>query len=106
MTELTVNSRICGFTHKVNGKMEGKKMIIDIITPCKKVDEMKHMEIPIKELYDTAYTDNPVFEKVKEIRLCSTCLVPCGIMHASRLELGTISKSLAKKSGSLCIDFE
>lgn len=35
ITEVTVHSKICGFTHKVCGKMEGDKIIIDIDTPVK-----------------------------------------------------------------------
>lgn len=37
MTEVTVHSKVCGFTHKVCGKMEGDKIIIDIDTPCEKI---------------------------------------------------------------------
>jgi hypothetical protein len=49
MTDVKVNSRICGFTHKISGKVDGKNMIIDIETPCKKVAMLSHMEIPVKE---------------------------------------------------------
>lgn len=106
MTEVKVNSRICGFTHKISGKVEGKNMIIDIETPCKKISSASHMEIPMKELYDPLYSDNPVFQKVKEAKWCSTCLVPCGIMHVCRMDMGTISKTLAKNSGGISIEFE
>lgn len=101
-----VNSTICNYIHKINGKVEGKKMIIDINTPCKKVSELSHIEVPVEELYDTTYTDNQIFQKAKEVKLCSTCLIPCGIMHICRLELGTMSKNLVKKTESLRIDFE
>jgi hypothetical protein len=106
MTDVKVNSRICGFTHRISGKVDGKNMIIDIETPCKKVAMLSHMEIPVKELYEPFYNDNQVFQKVKEAKWCSTCLVPCGIMHVCRMDLGTISKTLAKNSGNISIEFE
>ena len=46
-SSVTVNSNICGFVHKVHGKLDGKNIIIDIETPCEKIKKMSHMEIPI-----------------------------------------------------------
>ncbi|MBC7084978.1 MAG: hypothetical protein H5T43_01220 [Methanomethylovorans sp.] len=106
MTDVKVNSRICGFVHRISGKLDGKNIIIDIDTPCKKVALLSHMEIPIKELYEPFYNDNQIFDKIKEAKWCSTCLVPCGIMHVCRMDIGTISKTLAKSSGSISIEFE
>lgn len=47
MSEVHINSSICGFEHNVFGKKEGKNIIIDIETDCDKIKKMSHMEVPI-----------------------------------------------------------
>ncbi|ADI74543.1 conserved hypothetical protein [Methanohalobium evestigatum Z-7303] len=104
MTEVTVNSRLCGFTHKIKGQMEGDKVIIDIDTPCEKIKNLSHMEVPMMELFDIK--DNYVMEKAKEADCTSICLVPCGVLHVCRIEAGLLSKRLAENVGSVDITFE
>jgi hypothetical protein len=104
MTDVTINSTICGFVHQVHGKKEGKNIIADIESDCAKIKKMSHMEIPMDQTFDIK--DNYVISKAQEMKWCSTCLVPCGILHVCRIEMGTLSQSLAKKSGSISIDFK
>lgn len=104
MTEVTVNSRICGFTHKIKGKMEGDKVIVDIDTPCEKVKEFSHLEVPMMDLFDIK--DNCVMQNAKEADCTSICLVPCGVMHVCRIEAGLLSKTLVQNVGSVDISFE
>lgn len=104
MTEVTINSNICGFVHKVYGKRDGKNIIIDIETDCEKIKKISHMEIPMDQTLDIK--DNYVMTKAQEAKCSSNCLVPCGVLHVCRMEMGLLSESLAKKSGNISIDFK
>ncbi|KXS40291.1 MAG: hypothetical protein AWU58_1969 [Methanohalophilus sp. T328-1] len=104
MTEVTVNSRICGYKHKINAEKEGKKVKVDITSDCKKIQAMSKMEVPRMEIFDIR--DNYITKKAQEAHTCPTCIVPSGAIHACHLESGFISKTLAKESGSVSIDFD
>lgn len=103
-SSVTVNSNICGFVHKVHGKLEGKNIIIDIETPCEKIKKMSHMEIPIMETM--AIKDNYVMNKAQELQCTPICLVPCAVLHVCRMESGMLSKTLARKMGNVSIEFD
>ncbi len=104
MTDITVNSTICDFIHEIHGELEEDKVVIDIVTPCEKVNQISHLEVPRMEVFDIK--DNYVMDKAKEARICSTCLVPCAILHACKIESEFMSKSLVNKSGPLSIEFK
>jgi hypothetical protein len=104
MTELTVYSNVCNFTHKINGKLDGDTIIVDIDTPCEKIKKMSHMEVPMMDLFDIK--DNYVMQKAQEAKCSATCLVPCAVLHVCCLEAGMMSKSLAKNAGDVRIEFE
>ena len=104
MTEVTVNSTICGFVHKVCGKIDGENVIIDIESDCEKIKKMSHMEIPMEQTLDIK--DNYVMSKAQEMKCSSNCLVPCGVLHVCRIEMGLLSGSLVKKLGNISIDFK
>lgn len=104
MTDVTVNSTICGFVHQIHGELKGDKIIIDIKSPCEKIRQMSHLEIPMMEILDIK--DNCVMEKAKEAKCSSNCLVPCGILNVCRIEAGFVAKSLARKAGSMSIEFK
>ncbi|WP_319507666.1 DUF6951 family protein [Methanolobus sp. ZRKC5] len=99
-----VNSSICGFIHIVKGQLDGTNIIIDIETPCPKVKEMSHMDVPMME---TLYIkDNYVMDRAQEALCCPGCIVPTGVMHVCRLESGMIAKSLAKQVETMTIEFK
>ena len=52
MTEIVVNSKICDFVHKIHGSRKGNKTIVDIETPCEKIQRFSHMEVPVTEILD------------------------------------------------------
>ncbi len=104
MAEFTVNSALCGYVHKVRGYKEGKKIIVDIDTPCAKIQKIAHMEVPMMEIFDIK--NNYVIDRAREADCSSNCLVPCAILNLCRLECGFIAKSLAKDAGSISIDFD
>lgn len=104
MADVTVNSNICGFVHKIRGERSGKNIVIDIETDCEKIKKMSHMEIPMDQTLDIR--DNYVMIKAQEVQCSSNCLVPCGILHVCRIEMGLLSSSLARKSGDISITFQ
>lgn len=103
MTEITVNSNICGFVHKIRGSKKGNRVIVDIETPCEKVKKFSHVEVPVMEILDIK--NNYVIDRAQEAKCCSNCLVPCAVLNLCRMESGFLAKSLAKKAGSISIEF-
>ena len=105
MSKATVHSTLCGFDHVIQGKRDGKVIIIDIKTPCEKIQKMSHMEFSRKEAMDMQIKDNYVMTKAQELHCSSNCLVPCGIMHVCRIEAGLLTESLCKQKGGVSITF-
>ncbi len=103
MIDIKVNSTICGYKHKIHGEKKGKEISVDIKTGCKKIAEMSHLDVPMMQILDIR--DNYVTEKAHDARACASCIVPSGILHACNIEAGFISETLAKKSGSVSIEF-
>ncbi|MCS3924187.1 DUF6951 family protein [Methanosalsum natronophilum] len=104
VTEIKVKSNICSFEHELKGEMKGDKIEIDINSPCKKIQNMSHIEIPFDKIF--GFKNNYVMEKAEEAECTPTCLVPCGILHICYIESGMMSKNLAKQVGSNSIEFE
>jgi len=104
MTEVTVNTTICGFVHHIKGELQGDKIVINIDTDCDMIKQMSPMEVPMMDTLDIK--ENYVMNKAQKAKCTSTCLVPCGILHVCQLESGFLAKSLAKKSGSISIEFK
>jgi hypothetical protein len=103
MTEVKVNSNICGFTHIIRGIKDGQKIIVDIDSPCEKIKKTSHLEVDMMDLFDIK--DNHIMEKAKEAKCSSTCLVPCAVMHVCCIEASFMSGTLAKNTGSISIEF-
>ena len=103
MSKATVHSSICGFDHRIEGKRVGQNIVIDIVTPCEKIQKMSHMEIPSMQIFDIK--DNYVMNKAQELNCSSNCIVPCGIIHICRIESGLLSESLCRQAGSVSISF-
>ncbi len=103
MTDVEVNSRICGFAHKIHGEKNGKTINISIETDCAKVKKMAQLEVPMMEIFDIK--ENFVIGKAQEAKCCATCLVPSGVLHTCSLESGFISQTLAKDAKNISIDF-
>ncbi|WP_292487343.1 hypothetical protein [Methanohalobium sp.] len=104
MSEVTVNSTICGFVHNIKGEIKGDKILVEIDSDCKKIKQMSPMEVPMMDTFDIK--ENYVINKAQEAKCSATCLVPRGILHVCRLEAGFLAQSLVDKSGSISIDFK
>ncbi len=103
LAEFTVNSTVCDFVHKVRGVRDGKTIIVDIETPCEKIKNISHMEVPMMEILDIK--NNYVIDRAHEAGCSANCLVPCAVINLCRMEAGFLAKSLVKKSGGLSIEF-
>jgi hypothetical protein len=101
-SEVNVNSAICGFKHKITGHLKGKHIITDIESDCSKIASISHMEIPKKETLNIK--ENYVMDQAKD-SCCVTCIVPAGVLHVCKIELGMLSQTLAKKSERVSIEF-
>ncbi|NPE29243.1 hypothetical protein HNV12_15040 [Methanococcoides sp. SA1] len=104
MTEVIVNSDVCGFTHKIHGVLNGGNIVIDIDSPCEKIQRMGHLLVPILETLDIK--DNYVIDRAQKENCSSNCLVPCAILNVCKIEAGFLARSLVKKAGGLSIEFK
>ncbi|MBP1908396.1 DUF6951 family protein [Methanolobus bombayensis] len=101
-SSVKVNSTICGFKHKISGELDGKTVITDIQTDCDKVAKISHMEIPKKQTF--GIKENYAMDQA-EGKCCPICIVPAAVMYVCKMELGMLSKNLAKQAGTVGIDF-
>jgi hypothetical protein len=104
MFEVTVNTTICGFVHHIKGELQGDKIVVNIDTDCDMVKRMSPMEVPMMDTLDIK--ENYVMNQAQKAKCTPTCLVPCAIINVCHLESGFIAKSLAKKCGSISIEFK
>jgi hypothetical protein len=105
MSRATVHATICGFDHVIEGKSDGKVVIVDIKTPCETIQKMSHMEFSVRDIINMGIKENPVMTKAQELRCSSNCLVPCGIIHVCRIEAGLLAESLCKQTKGVSITF-
>jgi hypothetical protein len=104
-SQILVEMPICGFKATIKAEKEGGSVKIDITSDCDHV--MKFAEaLGDLEMKDVMHIRDNRIMKVAGNYLTPSCLVPCGIMNAARMELGLISKRLAMKKGDLRIVFE
>lgn len=103
MVDIKVNSNICDHRHKIHGEKKGKEISVDIKTGCPKIESLSHLDVPMMKIFDIR--DNYVTEKAHDAKVCATCVVPSGILHACHIEAGFISDTLAKKSKNISIEF-
>jgi hypothetical protein len=106
MTEIKVYSRICGINHKVKGRIEGDKIIIEVETPCEKFREFAYLEIPVQALPDkemNLITEmerqmNCSLECTRECALDCTgeCLIPSAVFDICSIERELTESRLVK----------
>ncbi|MHC1565279.1 MAG: DUF6951 family protein [Candidatus Syntropharchaeales archaeon] len=104
-TRVTVDVPICGYKAAIRAEKSGGSIKIDIESDCEHVTQFAEALGEI-EMKDVMHISNNKIMEVAGKYLTPSCLVPCGIINAARLELGLISRSLALKKGDLRIAFE
>ena len=102
VTEISLNT-VCGHTTKIIATKEGKNTHVHIKTTCEKLRKWgTHFDM--KDLMGGPETI--LSQKMAEVPLTPTCLVPAAVMNACWLENDMISKNLARKMGKMEIIFD
>ncbi len=98
MTQVVVNSGICGFSTTVTAeKGKDKKVLISLETECEMVKEMAE-EIELLDMMAvfTRFLENPVYRSASKHLKHVTCPVPCGVLKAMEAEAGfAVSKDVS-----------
>lgn len=106
MTKVEIDSRLCGHTTIIEAEKEGKIIHIDIETSCRSISDFsKKLGSLALTMEDFYHSNNRVHEAAAECQLNPSCLVPCGIFNAGRIEAKLIAKSLALKEKEISIRF-
>lgn len=108
MTKVIVKSKICSKTHIIDVTMDDDgDLAVKIESDCDNVNSYakllgdKLTMADVTEREGSKLTDNGILAP-----LTMTCLVPVGVLDAAWLELGMLSKNLAREVGSNEISYE
>jgi len=105
-SKVKVDSAICDKTTTIVVKpIDGEKVSIEIESDCKGVARFADLlkEANTNDLVD--WTNNRILDLASRSGMTPTCLVPTAVFNCAWMELGMISKTLAKKKSPLCIHF-
>ncbi len=108
VSKVRANMRTCHKTTLVTAELleDGKTLKIHIASDCDNVkDYAKRLGDTVSMMDCVDYTTSKVFADENRQLLSMPCLVPCAIMNAAWMELGMLSKSLAKDVGSNDTEF-
>lgn len=83
----------CGKVHDISSRQDNGKIVIDVDTPCKAIEGLSHMEIPMDK--DLKIGDNPIIEQAN---CCYACMVPAGILNVCGVEKGYWDESNIKEA--------
>jgi len=83
----------------------GGKVSIDIDSDCPSVSHFATLlkDADMDDLTD--WNNNRIFDLASRSGLTTTCLVPTALINCAWVELGMISRTLAKEKSPLCIHF-
>jgi len=104
MTKVVVNSRLCGFVHRISGERKGNIIDITVDSPCQNVCRLKHLEVPINDIFDIR--DNYVMKMAQENGCSANCLAPNGILQVCWIEAGLLLQTLCDRVGCVSVDFK
>jgi Family of unknown function (DUF6951) len=105
-SKVRVDATICDNSTTIVVKdIGGGKVSIDIDTNCPSVAHFAGLlkEADMDDLTD--WTNNRILDLASRSGLTTTCLVPTAIFNCAWVELGMISKTLAKGRSPLCLHF-
>ncbi len=106
VSKVRVDATICDNTTTVTVKDVGEgKVRIEIDTNCPSVAHFADLlkEADMDDL--TNWDGNRILELASRSGLTTTCLVPTAIFNCAWVELGMISRRLAKDKSPLCLHF-
>jgi hypothetical protein len=106
VSKVRVDATICDNTTTVTVKdVGGGRVSIEIDTNCASVAHFASLlkDANVDDLTD--WTNNRILDLASRSGLTTTCLVPTAIFNCSWVELGMISRKLAKDKSPLCLHF-
>lgn len=78
---------------------------VDFESDCEDVQEYAKRLKKVSQQDYTAVTGSRILDLAAQSGMTPTCLVPVGVFNACWMEVGMISKRLAKDVKSLCLHF-
>ncbi len=106
VSKVRVDATICDNTTTIVVKdIGGGKVSIEIDTNCSSVAHFASLlkDATMDDLTD--WTNNRILDLASRSGLTTTCLVPTAIFNCAWVELGMISRTLAKEKSPLCLHF-
>ncbi|MCX6652709.1 MAG: hypothetical protein NT137_05075 [Methanomassiliicoccales archaeon] len=105
-SSVRVDMTICSHQTVIRAKDRGDGIVdIDIESEC---DSVRHYASKLKfaSIQDlTEWEGSKVLELASKSGLTTTCLIPTAVFNCCWVELGMISRSLAKDKSPLCMHF-
>lgn len=106
VSRVKVVTPICSHETWVIAEMDGEDRIkVRIETDCSNVETYAERLCSVSMDDINELRDSRIMTEAEGGVLTPTCLVPVAVFNACWLEAGMISKSLAKKEGSVSIHF-
>jgi hypothetical protein len=105
-SSVRLDTRICSHETTVRATDKGDGTVdIEIVSDCKSIQTYAELlkSADTKDL--TEWSGSRVLEMAEKAGLTTTCLVPTAVFNCCWVEVGMISKSLAKDKSPLCIHF-
>ena len=106
VSKVRVDATICDNTTTIEVKDLGAgKVSIEIDSNCPSVAHFATLlkEADMDDLTD--WDDNRIMDLASRSGLTTTCLVPTAIFNCAWVELGMISRGLAREKSPLCLHF-
>lgn len=105
-SKMRVDATICDHqTTIVTKDIGGGKVSVEIDSECPNVAHFAELlkEANMDDL--TEWEHNRILDLASRSGLTTTCLIPTAVFNCAWVELGMISKHLAKEKSPLCIHF-
>lgn len=104
-TRVKVNAPICDHETEIVVQETAEGLDVSIITDCKSVQHYGDILRSVSKDDIMDLKGSPIIEKASDAGLTATCLIPTAVFNACWIELGLISKNMARSRPRMCIEF-
>jgi hypothetical protein len=105
-SKVRVDATICDHITTVVAKdLGGGRVTIEIDSECPNVAYFAQLLTEANMADLTEWEGNRILEMAAKSGLTTTCLIPTAVFNCAWVELGMISKNLAKGKSPLCLHF-
>ncbi|HSV41864.1 MAG TPA: hypothetical protein VLH13_00460 [Methanomassiliicoccales archaeon] len=104
-TRVKVNAPICDHEAEITVQESEEGLDIRIITDCKSVQHYSEVLRSVTKDEVMDLKGSPIIDKASDTGLTATCLIPTAVFNACWLEMGMISKGMARSRPKMCIEF-